>query len=53
MRYTGCMSRRLLKKLLRQPTTKEQKVSPLMRIASRIAGIVYPTNNSGNNMSVR
>lgn len=47
------MSRRLLKKLLRQPAQNDPKVSPLMRLASRIAAVVYPTNNSGNNMSVR
>ncbi|MFT4976942.1 MAG: hypothetical protein ACI8S6_002847 [Myxococcota bacterium] len=51
--YIDGMTRRLLKKLIRRTTDRSESVNPLVRLASRIAGIVYPTNNSGNNMSVR
>jgi len=32
---------------------REREVSLAMRLANRVAGIVFPTNKSGNNMSVR
>lgn len=32
---------------------REREVSLTMRLANRVAGIVFPTNKSGNNMSVR
>lgn len=34
------------------PDTKGAK-GVVMRVASKVAGIVYPTNASGNSMSVR
>lgn len=51
--YSGGMARRLFRKLLKNPKDSSRKVHPLVRLASRIAGVVYPTNNSGNNTSVR
>ncbi len=48
------MKRRLLKhviKAARKPGIAAP--GPLTRLASRIAGIIYPTNNSGNSASVR
>jgi len=47
------MARRLLKKLLKRPDKDKAPAHPLVRLINRVAGVVYPTNASGNNMSVR
>ena len=52
----GMKKRKLIRDLIRRtirPDRKQDDISPAMRLINRIAAVVYPTNNSGNNMSVR
>lgn len=49
---------RLAARLLRRPARAEDedprpRPSALSRVVNRVAGVVFPTNKSGNNMSVR
>ena len=49
--------RELLRRLIRPTASPSpqppQKVGVVLRVVNRIAAVVYPTNASGNNMSVR
>lgn len=53
--------RALTRRLLQRPTVDDLQArgqnaptpGPLRKIGDRVAGVVFPTNNSGNNRSVR